>query len=487
MSLSSVLQIAQNSLANVTRRTGVLSRNIADANSDFYARREMLTVTLASGAQTSTIRRATDVRLERAVIDAASSNAGNQLLSGRLDALNALIAGEDGALAVTDRITVLHGSLQAYSGAADNSLLGQAALNDARDLVSALNGATDAVQDFRLGIDKEIGETVGELNALLSEFERNNIDIKNGTTLGPDVSDALDRRSALLNDIAEIVPISVLTRDNDDVVLLTASGATLFETEPRFASFTPATALAPGMPGNPVFADVVRLNLGRTQGAPVAGKLEALLQLRDVVAPALQSQLDETARSLISAFAETDASGGALPPLQGLFTWPGGPGLPPAGILVNGLAGAISINSAYDPDAGGAVTRLRDGGANGPGYNANLSGLSAFSDRLIGLVSQFDAPQAFDASAGLGSGMSLLDFTSLSGGFVSGRRSEASASADLSAAKLGRISESLSNATGVNIDIELAKLGELENGYQASARLLNAADEMLQSLLNAIG
>lgn len=487
MSLSSVLQIAQNSLANMTRRTGVLARNVNDSNSEYYARRDLQTITWQNGAQTTSVRRATDLRLERASIEASSGSAGQNLLSGRLEALNSLLAGEDGALSITDQLTALHDSIQTYSGAADNALLGQAVLDDARKMVAELNNATRTVQDFRLGVDKEIGQTITDLNALLKDFESANNQIKQGTKLGLDVNDALDRRSELLNSIAEIVPISPLERDNNDLVLLTTSGATLFETEARIVSFTPQTALAPGSSGNPVFVDVVRLTFSGTTNSPVVGKLDGLLRLRDTVAPELQSQLDETARALVSTFAETDVTGSSLPPLQGLFIWTGGPSLPPAGLLVNGLAGNISVNAAYDPAAGGAVTRLRDGGSYGAAYNANPTGLPAFATRLIDLATQFDAAQSFDATAGLGTGFSLVEFSSRSSGWFAGKRSDAANAADFSEAKSARIRESFSAQTGVNIDVEMAKLGELENGYQASARLLNVADQMLQSLLDAVG
>ena len=280
MSLSNVLQIAQNSLANMTRQTGVIARNINDSNSSSYARRELHTITLGSGAQTTNIRRAVDLRLERAANDAVSANAGQQLMSGRLDALYSAIAGEDSALAVTDRLTALHDSIQTYSGSAGNSLLGQAAIDEAKALVASLNDSARSLQDFRLGVDKEIGKTVGELNDLLEEFEVINNEIKQGTKLGLDVNDALDRRSELLKGIAEIVPVSPLVRDNNDMVLLTTSGATLFETVPRSISFAPSTALAPGVSGNPVYVDVVQLNYGNTS-APVSGKLDGLLRLRD--------------------------------------------------------------------------------------------------------------------------------------------------------------------------------------------------------------
>ncbi len=276
MSLSSVIQIAQNSLSNMTRRTGVLARNINDSSNENYARRDLQTISLLSGSRAASIVRATDLRLERAAVDASSSNAAQSLLANRLSALNGLLASDGGALFVSDRLTMLHNSIQTYSAAPENALLGSAVINQANELVAGLHEATSALQDFRTGVDKEIGQAVLDLNQLLEGFQDANDEIRLGTVSGQDVNDALDRRGALLNSIAKIVPVSTLVRNNNDMVLLTASGATLFETEPRSVSFTPQTAMAAGSTGNPVFIDVVKLNFGNTPNASASGTLDAL-------------------------------------------------------------------------------------------------------------------------------------------------------------------------------------------------------------------
>ncbi|MBN8648487.1 MAG: hypothetical protein J0L55_11065, partial [Caulobacterales bacterium] len=43
-----------------------------------------------------------------------------------------------------------------------------------------------------------------------------------------------------------------------------------------------------------------------------------------------------------------------------------------------------------------------------------------------------------------------------------------------------------SNIEGVNLDEELVKLTSYQQAYAASARMIKAADEMYQTLLNAI-
>ncbi len=53
-------------------------------------------------------------------------------------------------------------------------------------------------------------------------------------------------------------------------------------------------------------------------------------------------------------------------------------------------------------------------------------------------------------------------------------------------ALMTRTGEALSNATGVNIDEEMAKLLELEHSYSGSGPLITAVDEMLTVLMSAV-
>ena len=49
-----------------------------------------------------------------------------------------------------------------------------------------------------------------------------------------------------------------------------------------------------------------------------------------------------------------------------------------------------------------------------------------------------------------------------------------------------RAEDAISNASGVNIDVEMQSMLQLEHSYQASARSLSAVDAMLNELMNAV-
>ncbi|MBB1248748.1 flagellar basal body rod C-terminal domain-containing protein [Rhizobium sp. G21] len=53
-------------------------------------------------------------------------------------------------------------------------------------------------------------------------------------------------------------------------------------------------------------------------------------------------------------------------------------------------------------------------------------------------------------------------------------------------AQLTRITESLSNTTGVSLDEEMSLMLDLEQSYKASSKLVTAVDTMIQTLLDAV-
>ncbi|MDP3895214.1 MAG: flagellar hook-associated protein FlgK [Mesorhizobium sp.] len=486
MSLTTALSIAQQSLRSTSRQTATVSRNVTDANNPDYARRSAVVSSEAPGSRVITIQRASNNALFRANMSAISSYEGQATLRVGLNGLTQSVNGVDNAASPATAIGSLYQAMQLFATTPSNASLAENAVDAARQVVRALNDGTSAIQATRTDTDMQLSVAVDELNTLLADFEQTNNAVVFGTQAGRDVSDELDRRDSLLKKISEYLPISTFTRANQDMVITTSAGATLFETIPRAVSFEPKPGYAAGSTGNPVYVDGVPLTAGAGGSTTAGGKLSALLQLRDNVAPTMQAQLDEIARGLVNAFAETDPTGGALPALAGLFTWSGGPSLAPDGVVSAGLAGSIRINAAMDSTAGGDPRVLRDGGANGAAYVANTAGVASYSALLIGYSDRLDAPIAFDPSAGAGENASVMAYSTNAISWLENIRKQATTAEETKGALLTRTATALSNETGVNIDQEMSLLLELEHSYEASARIIKAVDEMLSTLLAAI-
>jgi flagellar hook-associated protein 1 len=488
MSLSSALSIAQSSIKNTARRTSVVSRNVLEADNMDYSRRSAVLSSTAPGARVVEIHRATNEQLFRQNMQALSSFSGQRAVFSGMDRLGLSVNGVENGTSPAIAIGKLQEALQLYSTSPSNHNLGENTLDAARQVVRSLRDGTIAIQTFRIETDQEIATAVDELNTLLADFEHANRLVIAGTRAGRDVSDALDQRDAALKRIAEYVPVSTFTRGDNDMVLMTKDGATLFETVPRAVNFTPSTAYAAGVPGNTIYIDGVPVALA-AGGAEASGKLAGLVKLRDGVATTMQSQLDEVARGLIMAFAETDPAN-AQPKLTGLFTWSGGPNMPPPGTLINGLAGSISLNPAIDSTQPGSNPLfLRDGGANGTDYihnDINNGGGVSYSKLLIAYADRIDTTMAFDPSTGINASTSLSAYSTAAIGWFERIRKEAYSASESKEALAVRTAEALSNDTGVNVDMEMSLLLDLEHSYEASARLIKAVDDMLASLFAAV-
>lgn len=488
MSLSTSLQTALSSLATTAEQTSIASRNVANAGVPTASRKTAEIITIpGSGVRLSSVDRVVNIALFNNLLSSTSSAAGQRAIVDALDQLEQTINDTELDASPAALIQKLADAIQQYATVPHDTARAQFVVAAANDLASALNDATDLVQSVRSQADAEIASSVDSLNTLLSRFEAVNIEIVKGTQSGADVTDYLDQRDQLLQQISEEVGIRTRTGADNSMSIYTDSGVTLFDVTARTITFQPTLTYTGATSGNQVYADSVPITgNGATMGVG-SGRLIGLVTVRDDLAVTYQSQLDEIARGLIAAFAESDQSAiPVLPDAPGLFTWGGAPALPVAATITAGLAGTIRVNPAADPDQGGNLALVRDGGIAGAAYAYNSGGGAGYTDRLEELLDQMNAVQAFDPLAKLSSSTTLGGFAASSAGWLEEARRTSSDVAEYREAVLERSSDALSKITGVNLDEEMTLMLELERTYQASSKLISTIDSMLGSLLAAV-
>lgn len=489
MSLSASLNTALSSLATTADQTSVLSRNIARAGDTTASRKYAEVITTPGyGVRLSSVNRVVNEALFKNVLASTSSSAGQQAVVDALEQLEQTVNDTELDTSPAAMLQKLTDAIQRYSAAPENLATAQAAVAAARDMASTLNSATDVVQQVRAQADVDIAGSVDQLNTLLSRFATVNTEIVKGTRSGKDVTDYLDQRDQILRQISEEVGIKTISRGDNDMAIYTDSGVTLFDVTARSISFQPTAVYSAGTTGNAVYADGVPITGSSATMSVGSGRINGLVRVRDEIAVTYQSQLDEIARGLISAFAESDQSAvPALPDVPGLFTWSGAPAVPASGTITPGLAGSITVNALADPDQGGDATLLRDGGMGGAAYVYNSGSDSGYTTRINELLDNMGATQAFDPATGLSSSATLRNFASASAGWLEEARQTATEEADYRDTLLQRSAESLNKVTGVNLDEEMALMLELERTYQASSKLISTIDQMLSTLLASVG
>ncbi|MFE1602413.1 flagellar hook-associated protein FlgK [Methylobacterium sp. ID0610] len=484
MGLNLALATARSSLLATSSQIAVSSRNVAGASDAGYSRK-IASLVSQNGGVAVVVSRASDAALYTRMLGATSDLASRDALLKGLESLQQTVGDTTSTTSPAARLTAFAAALQSAANKPDDVALARAALDKARDLAGSLNQAAATVQAARNDADAEMSASVSRINDLLGQFDLANKAVIRGTANGGDISDDLDARDRILAKLSEEVGIATVAREGGDIAIYTDSGVPLYERSPRSVTFTRTVDLSSGQTGAAVMIDGVPVT-GTDSPMPLrSGRLAGLGELRDVAAPTFAAQLDAIAHALVTTFAETESGGTSL---AGLFTNAGSADLP-ATSPAAGLAAALRLNAAVDPQQGGDPTLLRDGGMNGAAYRANpaASGSgAAYAGRLSALVSGLSADQAFDAGAGLSTKATLANFAAGSVGWLQSQRKAASDAADQQTTLLGRASDALSNATGVNTDDETALTLQLEKSYTASAKLLSLINEMLTTLMNAV-
>ena len=489
MSLTLAYEIARGGLMANSTSTSVVSRNIANVDNPNASRKSVATIgTGMGGVRLGTISNAISTSLLESVLSNTSKQGELSSITEALTRLSGSINDPELGLSPAAMLSQMQSALYAAAAEPNNESLQRKVLSTAQSVVSTLNESATLVSQVRTDANSELAYSVNQLDTMLGEFERVNSAIVSGTIFGRDVTDDIDRRNALLRDLSGLIDIQATTRTNNDMVLFAANGTTLFETVPRAISFE-NTPLSPGVPGGRLTIDGVPFSgAGATQ---LGGKIGGLLQVRDDIALTFGRQIDEIARGLIVAFSESDQSAvPSAPDIAGLFTYAGGPGLPPDGLVANGLAMSIRVNPNADPDQGGVLSRIRDGGIGDPGdpsYVYNTDGTVGYSDRIRGLAAMMSQAQSFDPSAGLAASSSVLGLASTSAGWLEGQRSTKQSDLDDRQVLGERALSAWQGKIGVNLDEEMTTLMSLERSYQASARLISTVNQMYDSLFRAVG
>ena len=496
MGLSTAWNVATTSLATNASLTSIVSRNISNAqNATGYVSAKVANlVTGASGAAiVQSITDLTNATLFNSMLSSSSATAAARALSNGVTQLQQTVSDatttSNSTTAANSPSTLLQAlstALQTYSATPNNSSAASAVLTAAQNLGSGLNSASATVQNVRETADQNMVSSVATINRLLSQFQQVNTTIVNGTATGADISDALDQRDTILQSLSQQIGVTTTTSANGSMSIYTDSGATLFDTSPRSVTMTPTTTYTASTVGASVYVDGAPVT-GANAIMPIqSGALAGLANLRDNIATQYQSQLDSIAGGLIDAFAETGQTPAtASSTLPGLFTYSGATSVP-GSTLIPGLASAINVSAAVDPAQGGNLNLIRDGGINGSSYVLNSSGASGYNTLIANDISALSTTQTFPSGTDLSNSASLSGYTAASASWLDGQYQAATNNATYQSTLSTQAKQALSNATGVNIDSQMSQMLDLENSYQASAKLISTINTMFGSLLQAV-
>ena len=466
MSFSAVFANSLAGLSAASYRAEVLSHNIANANTEGYARRS---VNLASvspgGVRVVSLEAAEAGRQELRLLSAENASAGAEVRADALRSLNEEFGqpgDSNGLYAVYARFEEALADLRLTPESGSAQLAYLRASQDVAETFSRLDGSAQAM---RLTADRAISTTVVRLNDALVQLESLNAQARRPAGLG--IDNVADQQRALVTEISSALDINVQGTYGEALTIRTGSGVTLLGESAQTIDFSPAGSASFELSlANGDFSGLSVNGLDITPGSIQGvreGSLAGEFAVRDVLAQDFATRLDEAATDLADRSAAAEPTG-----VDGLF------------IIETGTSSAaqrLAVNPLADPDQGGELFRLRDGmGAAVAGPAAGDGILGDFRtalDELRVLPNVTGTPQAVSFSDALG-GIATAQATAAL------RADGLQETAD---STLETISDEVARIIGVDTDQELQDLLLVEQAFAANARVASVADSMLATLL----
>ncbi len=449
------LETALSGLQAAQAAIDTTGQNIANANTPGYTRQRVdMTernplnipamsavygngVQVGAGVDVTNISRMRDqfIDVQYRTQNSAASAAGQQsTILGQAQA--ALNEPTDSGLAAS--LNNFWNSWNSLANAPNNAASQQALVDQGKSLAGSLNTLSAQVSTLQSQVTQQFSQltsATGPIATDAAQIAQLNKQISQAQSGGLTPNDLLDRRDKLVDDLSQYSNVNVTTQPNGMVNVSFGNAAVA-----AARGVADATPLVNGSTVN-LSQNVTDANLSGS-----SGKLGALLGLYDSTTgtgqlQGYQTKLDGVAATLVStvngAIAGADASGATAPK----FFDP-----------TKTTAATIAINPALTVSTASPPYTAAEANA-----AAGLSGGSA--------------DQAYTA------------FVSQVGGDVqSSQNAQQTAQSVLTA-----VSNQRQSVDGVSLDEEMTNLIQYQQAYQAAARVMNAVDSALNTLITQVG
>ena len=534
-----VIATTGNNIANVntpgyTRR--VVKLETAESS------REAGGINVGNGVRVGGVQRVADAFLQKLVYDAASEKSSNEVQNQFLSRLEKLFSLTGDRATIGSTLTDFFTAINDLSANPSSLELRTNVIERGEELTSTIQESFKYLAQLQTEADQRIATEIETVNAITAQIADLNqkISVYEVGSNGAVAADERDARDKLLQDLSEKLSFSSVELADGSVTISIANGFPLVagNTSRQLQvtnqpSFSPGT-LPPSLAGGILSYVVYDYNTG--SGAPSqidltktlqsgSGTIAGYLQMRGYADPSntdcfqadgviveMASRVEAIARALLTSVNQTylgpdrdgsttyhDPSSGDLdgntPDVFGLFDFEYS-GTKDRGLIPDGLptttdladlvatggvqnfASIIKLNFS-DPRR---LAAARDASAGPPaaaiyasGDGRNLEALAALSTTTMSLQAG-----SFSLNATLGEGYNQTV------GYVGNLKAASDVAVSVSADNYTTAADRRDQVSGVSLDEEFSGLIQFQKAYEASARMVRIADELLRQIVELI-
>ena len=487
MSITSTFSNAITGLSAMRKRAEVTSNNLANALTEGYGRQSVNLGSLelggsGAGVKVIGVSRAAAPEATAARRQADGSAALVEPQAAALERLGQALGEATAEDSLAVRVENFEAGLRALAETPESEARQSAAVEAAKDLAANLNSLSDEAAIVRQNADATISAQVNTVNSNLERIDDLNATIIRLGTGGRDVATLVDERERLIDEVSALIPARTHQQSDGAIWLTTTEGLFLLAENPATLEFTRSPIITTPMTYDPAGGGALSgLTLNGFDITPSSthpqrikeGAIAGNFIVRDEIATEFNGQIDQLSADLISRFEDPAVDSTLATGDPGVFT-DNGANLDP--LLIDGLAGRISLNELADPAAGGDPARLRDGlQSGGPG--------SVGSDTIPrNLLDALTDPRTITAVPGVGGSLNSIQIATAITEAIGVKRVDAQR--ELSANSGTREALALFEAEqiGVDTDIELQDLIVIEQALAANIQVIQAASRMLEQI-----
>jgi flagellar hook-associated protein 1 len=413
VSIQTIMATGLSALAANQQALKATSTNVANVNTDGYARLDVqFTSTSSSGGLAGVeidVRRVANTYLAAAEMRGAADVASAEALAQFMDRAQGLLGDPSDSSSVFGTLDPVFSSFGALAVDPASALRRSSALSDLQTLLSQLDTTAEEITALRDEAHSRVVASLEEANSLMSAIAKLNASIQRSTIAGAPSSEAETEQQRMLDRLSEIIDIRTQPRALGGVEIRTTDGLLLVDVDA-------ATLGLDSNAGREPYASLVMMSPRSTTEVPLethlgGGELKGLLRARDRELVDLQMAFGEFAAGAADALNAAHNQSSAVPPpsqLTGSNT----------GLIATDRLNFSGVTNIGIVDSNGAVVRnLRiDFGAGQ--ILDDQANITTFANSIGDFQTALNAALGADGSATFAAGSLTLSASTLGDGVV---------------------------------------------------------------------
>ncbi len=273
MSLTAALNAAISGLRVNQAHVQLVSANVAHVNDPSYTKKKLIQESAnlgnnqIGGALVAGYQSAVNVALRKQYESYTSRDGLNQTQADYMSRISTLLGTSSDTAALPKLMSDFTAAWQSLQTQPESAAAQRQVISLGDQLAAEVRRLSAGVDDIDAEIRQDLGDTTTELNDLLAKVFEVNLRIKASDPNGSERLELIDQRDQLVRDLAKLVDVRTVERENGAIALITPSGMSLLDGAPARFRFDGE--------------HIVSLDSGQVVDQQFReGKLKALLDLR---------------------------------------------------------------------------------------------------------------------------------------------------------------------------------------------------------------